>query len=131
VTREGEKVDLEVAVEGGYDLEERDELATRLRNELLQLDVDNVRKASGGEAPEGARSVDVAEVGTLIVTVAQTTPAIIAVVEAVRSWLGRRPRGAAGSVKLRFGDAEIEVTGDTSPEQQRIVEEWLQRTAPS
>jgi hypothetical protein len=129
VTAEGNQVELEVVVEAGHDPEERDQLATRLRGELLELDVDGVRRATEGDAPEGARAVDVAAVGTLIVTVAQTAPAIIGVVEAVRTWLGRRPRSAAGTVKLRYGETEIELTGEPSPEQQRLIEVWIQRFA--
>jgi hypothetical protein len=129
VTRGGEKVDLELLVEAGHDREERDELTTRLRRELLELDVAGVRRGVAGDAPEGAKAVDVAAVGTLIVTVAQTAPAIVAVVDAVRSWLGRRRPGSAGSVKLRIGDAEIEVTGEASPDQQRLIAAWLERCA--
>ncbi len=132
MSREGGTLDLELVVDAGDDIEERDELTGRLLRELREADTaDDVRRPAGTASPDGAKG-DLAAVGTLIVTVVQTAPAVIAIVDAVRSWLGRRPPDRAGSVTLRVGDAEIEVTGNATPEQQRLIEAWLQRfVAPS
>ncbi|MGI5425663.1 hypothetical protein [Streptomyces sp. CA-179760] len=44
------------------------ELTACLREELLDLDVDDVTTLPGGEVPPGARALDVTQIGALLVT---------------------------------------------------------------
>jgi hypothetical protein len=114
---------IQVAVEPQADAEEVAEATAQLRLELLDLDVDAVELPPGGEAPPGTRAADIAELGALVVTVAQ--PQLLApVLAAVRSWLaGSQRRG----IKLELGGDVLELTGVSSNEQRRLTDEWLRR----
>ena len=113
---------MKLVVEVGDDERERDELTTRLRHELLRLDVDAVERPSLGAAPAGTRAVDLAQIGTLLVTVGQTAAGITALIAAVRSWLAAR---GTGTVKMQIGQDVLEVTGQLSGEQQALVDAWV------
>jgi hypothetical protein len=95
----------------------------QLRRELLDLDVEAVELARAGEPPPGTRAVELAALGALVVTVAQS-PLLGPVVAAVRSWLaGAQQR----SIKLELDGDVLELSGLSSKEQQRLVDEWLRR----
>ena len=95
----------------------------QLRRELLDLDVEAVELPRAGEPPPGARAVELAELGALVVTVAQSQ-LLASVVAAVRSWLaGSRRR----SVRLELGGDVLELAGVSSDEQRRLTDEWLRR----
>ena len=118
---------LELRLETGGDAgaEELDRLTGRLRRELLRLDVvDDVRRASTGEAPDGARGIDVESLGTLLVSLAGAPAVLGAVVGAVRDWLGR---SRARSVRLEIDGDVIDVVGLSSADQDRLIESWLSR----
>jgi hypothetical protein len=116
--------ELALSLDPGADAsdEEVDRLTGRLREELLELDVDDVRRAAAGEAPEGARGIDPEVLGHLLVTLAPAT--LRAVVGTVRAWLAR---SAARSVRLELDGDVIEVTGVSSADQQRLVDLWIER----
>jgi hypothetical protein len=114
---------IQVAVGPDADAEEVAEATLRLRRELLDLDIGSVEPARAGEPPPGTRAVEVAALGALVMTVAQS-PLLTPVVAAVRSWLaGSQQR----SIKLEFDGDLLELTGLSSKEQQRLADEWLRR----
>jgi hypothetical protein len=114
---------VQVAVEPEGDAEEVAQATLQLRRELLDLDVDVTGAAGMGEPPPGARAVDVAALGALVVNIAD--PQLIkGVVAAVRSWLAGSSRR---SIKLQLGGDVLELTGVSSKEQRRLAEEWLAR----
>jgi hypothetical protein len=98
----------------------------QLRRELLDLDVDAVDAPGAGEPPPGARGMDVAAVGALVVNFADSQ-VLAAVVTAIRSWLAGSPRR---SIKLELGGDVLELTGVSSAEQRRLTDEWLARHIP-
>lgn len=112
-----------VAVGPDADAEDVAEATLQLRRELLDLDVDAVEVPRAGEPPPGTRAVDLAAIGALVVTLAQSQ-LLTAVVAAVQSWLSRSPRR---SIKLELGGDVLELTGVSSDEQRRLTEEWLRR----
>jgi hypothetical protein len=112
--------------EDGADDDRLDSLATTLRAELLELDVDDVRRPSGGEAPEGSRALELAAIGALLVTLKGSTEAISSVVTAIRGWLARGSSGRA--VEVTIGDRTLKLTAATPEQQDRVVAEFL-RTA--
>lgn len=122
-----DKIRVAVLVEAGGDARERDELTTRLRRELLRLDVDAVERPPTGVAPPGTRAVDLASVGALLVTLAQTTGALTALVTAVRAWLGAH---GSGTVKLSVGGDTIEVSGQLTDAQKDLVAAWIKAREP-
>ena len=103
------------------------DLALELRHDLRELDGASVELARGGASEPGAKSADAVEWGTLIVS-AVTSGALTAVLRTANAWVERR-RGSGISVKI--GDDELILTGASSAEQQRVIEDWLaRRTAP-
>jgi hypothetical protein len=86
--------------------EEIDELTRLLRAELQELDVQSVEPVHGGAAPPGAKAMEFAAIGALIVTAApRFLPKII---EVIQSWL---TRGADKTVKVKasIGDRSVEL----------------------
>ena len=115
--------DIRVAVGSDADPEEVAEATLQLRRELLELDVESVEIPRAGDPPPGSRAVDLAALGALVVTVAQSQ-LLASVVAAVRSWLaGSRQR----SIKLELGGDVLELSGVSSAEQRRLTDEWLRR----
>jgi hypothetical protein len=108
------------------DPQELQELTGKLRRELLQLDVESVAPSVAGEAPEGAKAVDLMVIGTLIVNLGRSAGALASVVRAVQGWLGSQP---ARTVKLQLDGDSIEVTGVKSGDQQRLIDLWIERHA--
>ncbi|MDX6719059.1 MAG: hypothetical protein QOJ63_1313 [Solirubrobacteraceae bacterium] len=122
------KVAMAVAVDPGAD-RDTDTLARlsqQLRLELADLDVDTVRFAAGGAAPEGAKSVELLDVGGLVVVLGLRRHVLRAVVDTVAAWLARQQ---ARSVKLTLDGDELEVTGLSSTEQKQLMARWVERHA--
>ena len=118
-------LDVHVGVGPDGDFEEIAQAALQLRRELLDLDVDVVAAAGAGEPPPGARAVDLAALGGLVVNIADPQM-LAAAVSAVRSWLAGSSRR---NVKLQLGGDVLELTGVSSAEQRRLADEWLARHA--
>jgi hypothetical protein len=110
----------------GHDAEELAELTQRLRDELLELDVDAVEPATDGAAPDGAKGLELLAIGGLIVRFAMKATVLRTVVDTTVAWLGRQQ---ARSVKLTLDGDTLELTGASSDEQQRLIELWVTRHA--
>ncbi len=108
----------------GDDDRELEKLATNLRRELLETDVKSVALARSGSAPKGAKVVDPIALGSLLVTLSASGGLLATTVGTIREWLSRRH---GGSVKLKMGDEEISLTGLSSEQQNRLIEEWIKR----
>jgi hypothetical protein len=113
--------------EDGADEERLDSLATTLRSELLELDVDDVRRPSAGEAPEGSRALELAAIGALLVSLTGSTEAISSVVNTIRGWLSRGSSGR--SVEVTIGDRTLKLTAATDEQQDAVVQEFLRSAA--
>ena len=122
-----EQADLQIELGlGDADPAEVDEATARLRNELLQLDVDRVQRASGGEAPPGTRAVELVALGGLVVTLARNSDKIAAVIHTLEGWLAR-DRGR--TIKLELDGDNIEVSGVSSAERERLISAFIERHA--
>jgi hypothetical protein len=119
---------LHVEGDDGAGEEELNRITGRLRRELLTLDVDDVQRAPGGPVPEGARAVDVAAIGSLLVSLAGAPAALRAVAGAVGAWV---ERSQARSVTLEIDGDPIEVTGISSADQRRLIDVWIAKHTPS
>ena len=108
------------------DAEELAELTAKLRRELLQLDVDSVDQSVAGEAPPGAKAVDLMVIGTLLVNLGRSAATLGSVVRAVQGWVGSHP---SRTVKLQLDGDSIELTGVKSGDQQRLIDLWIERHA--
>jgi Caspase domain len=105
------------------DPEELARLTEALRQELLDLNVDAVHHASAGEAPPDSRAFEIAALGTLVVSLAQSE-LLAAVVNAVAAWLANRRNQ---TIIMEVDGDVLELAGLPSKERQRLTEEWLLR----
>ena len=86
--------------------EETDRLTRRLRQQLSELDVEQVQMASGGPVPAGAKAVDPITIGTLVVTL---LPAVVPkVVEFLHAWM-LRDKGRTVKIRAAAGDRSFDV----------------------
>jgi len=119
---------LSVELQAGLDTdaEELAQIANRLRAELLDLDVDTVRRPVQGEAPGDTKGADLLAAGQLVVGLVATPEVLASIIGTVRAWLGRN---RARSVKLTLGGDALEVSGVSSAEQERLIDLWVSRHA--
>jgi hypothetical protein len=120
-----ETVDIAFAAAGASP-RELEELTTALRRELLLLDVTSVERPPAGAPPEGARGIDVAAIGALIVELGKAAPVLGQIVNVVRGWAAREPDR---SVKLTIDGDSLELTAVSEADQQQIIRDWMARHA--
>ncbi|MER7476168.1 hypothetical protein ABTX60_00715 [Streptomyces sp. NPDC126510] len=106
------------------------ELTGYLREELLDLDVDDVTTLPGGQAPPGTRAVDVTQIGALLVTLGSSATALNQVVTVIRSWVGRR-HDTRQTVRLKMGDDVLEVSEATDDQVAEAFGTFLARHSPA
>jgi hypothetical protein len=119
------QVAIEVDAGASADAEELDALTAQLQCELQELDLEAVERVRHGQAPPGARAVDVLALGTLLVTIARPVM-LSSAVEVVRCWLSGRSQR---SVKLEIDGDVLEVTGLSTDDQRALISAWLARNA--
>ena len=100
------------------------ESALALGDELAELDVEEVRPVAAGEAPEGAKGIELLALGGLLIKLGQSSRVLREVVDAVRDWVGRT---GARSVKMTVDGDVLEVTGATSADVRQLIDAWVQR----
>ncbi|GGN58115.1 hypothetical protein GCM10011579_021060 [Streptomyces albiflavescens] len=112
--------------EEGAEAEEVAQLTGYLREELLTLDVDDVRTVPAGEIPPGARVVDAALVGTLMVSLGKSLTGLSQVVSVLRDWLGRT-RTTRPSLTLTLGGDTLEISAATDEQVAQAVNIFVQK----
>jgi hypothetical protein len=120
------EVRLRVSDTDGDDSRTEEDTA-RLRSELSELDVEDVRLSPGAGPPEGTRAAGVIEMGGLLITAVETPVVLVQIVSIVRDWLFRN-RGAY-TAELVIGDDKLVVTGISGETQERLIREWLNAQA--
>lgn len=108
----------------GADDERLEALTSGLRRELSALDVDQVTRVREGELPAGARGIEVAAVGAMLVVLKQSADLVIGIVGAIRSWLVAAPPGRA--VEISVGDKSLKVTSATAEQQEALISEFVE-----
>lgn len=107
------------------------ELTGYLREELLQLDVDRVTAVPGGPAPPGARAVDAAQLGALLVTLGTSVTALNQVVTVLRDWFGRVRRGTRAesrpALRLVMDDDVLEISEASDEQVAQALEAFVRR----
>jgi hypothetical protein len=114
--------------EDGADVERLGTLTGFLRQELLQLDVEDVTALPVGKPPPGSRAFDVVAVGGLLITLGRSAEGLRAVVTAVRTWLTRGTR-TGRTVRLEIDGDVLELSGASTGDQQRLVDLFVSRHA--
>jgi hypothetical protein len=100
------------------------ESALALGHELAELDVDEVLPVAAGEAPEGAKGIELLALGGLLIKLGQSSRVLREVVDAVRDWVGRT---AASSVKMTVDGDVLEITGASSADMKQLIDAWVER----
>ena len=109
----------------GTDAEDLAELTRLLRDDLLDLDVLAVEPVpSGQDAPEDSKGVLELVAGWLAVNLGPE--ALRVVVSRVAGWAARNDR----TVEVTMAGDVLKLTGVTSQQQDRLIDEWLARQAP-
>jgi hypothetical protein len=118
--------DLTVRVIADFDSDDEGltELAGRLREELLTLDVDSVDPLPDEDIPEHAKGLG-AVAGWLSVHLGSAS--LRSVVRTVRDWAAR----TNNSVEVSIGKGTLKLGNATAEQQEQIVEAWLARYAGS
>jgi hypothetical protein len=112
---------LEVNVGRDGDAADIEHAATQLRTELLELDVDSVERVSAGDIPSGAKGIEAAALGALIVKWVDSS-GLRALAAVLGNWLDRDKNR---SIKLRIGGDVLELTGLSPADQSRLIEHWI------
>ena len=95
--------------EDGADAARLDALTGYLRQDLAQLDVDDVTALPAGPPPPGARAVDATAVGGLLVALSGSADGLRSLVRAVQAWLGRGS-GVGRTIRLEIGGDALELS---------------------
>lgn len=119
----GEQIRIDLATTD-IDSAELDALTRALRDELLLLDVDDVSSVSAGPAPPGAKAVDLAVIGTLIVTLKGTAELASKVVSVVRAWMSRTAASGA-EVELTIGEHSLKLSSASEDQQAALIAEFV------
>ncbi|MFE5023120.1 hypothetical protein ACFRAO_07250 [Streptomyces sp. NPDC056656] len=112
--------------EEGAEAEHVAELTTYLREELLDLDVEDVSAVPGEEVPAGARAVDVTQIGSLLVTLGTSATALNQVVTVIRSWLGRC-QDTRPSLRLTLDNDTLEISEATDEQITEAFDIFVQK----
>jgi hypothetical protein len=99
------------------------ELTQRLRARLLDLDVDSVGPVADSSEPEGAKGLE-ALIGWLAVRIGKE--GLRTVIAAVVGWATR----TGHNVELSYDGDVLKVSGVTSAQQERVINDFLSRHAP-
>ena len=109
----------------GAEAEELADLAFGLRADLDEVDEASVHLAREGVPPPGAKAGEVVEWGTLVVSLV-SSGALTAFVNTLNAWISRQ----RGDVTVRIGDDELVLSGASSADRRRLIDDWLaHRTA--
>ncbi|MEU6537134.1 hypothetical protein [Streptomyces sp. NPDC047000] len=128
MTSDGGEHRLHLVLERGEDSdqEELDRLTGRLRDRLLELDVQRVELSRSGRAPDGAKPAGTIALGALVVTTAPF--ALRSVVRLLQTWLENRPVRA---VTLTVDGDSIEVQAVSRADQHRLIEAFIAQHGPT
>jgi hypothetical protein len=95
-----------------------------LLGELVQIDGVSIERESAGPAPVGTRAAGVDVASALLIALGGSGATLPVLVGLVRDWLTRR---GSGSVRLKIGSDEVELTHASSATQQLVLDEFLSR----
>jgi hypothetical protein len=115
---------LQVLPVADSDAEELADLAAGLQSELLDVDAASVAPLPAEAVPEGAKGLG--DVAGWLAAQFVTLDGLRAAVAAVRGWSSRTGR----TVEVSMGGDVLKVTGVTSQQQDKLIDDWLARHAP-
>ncbi|MCZ7423681.1 MULTISPECIES: hypothetical protein [unclassified Micromonospora] len=94
--------------------------------ELRNLHLDQIERVSEESPPPGTRAAGGVELGALLVAVGGSGATLPMLIGLVQDWLARR---RSGTIRLKIGSDELELTGASDAMRQRALEDFLRRHA--
>jgi len=117
----GAELTLHVQPNSDEDVEELTKVTTRLRAELLELDVDEVTPVAELTIPNNVKGIG-RLAGALIVHLG-TLNGLRSMVNAVLDWASRTNR----TIEVSIGGDVLKLTGVTSQQQEKVIDSWISR----
>src|SRR5262249_47953981 len=115
------KLDVQLVPSTSADARVVEQQTADLVRELREVRGVAVERATT-EAPEGAKGLDVAAIGSLLVSFAGPPGAAIAAVAAVlKAWVGR---DQGRKIRVKIGDREIEIDGASPEAEKKLIAEF-------
>jgi hypothetical protein len=123
-------VELTVVLEPDPDTdpEHRERLGRQLRDELRDLDVDDVATVESGAAPAGSKGVGMA-LTEWLVTLSGGGGVFVSVIGTIKAWLGGR--AGAHKVTVTIDGDTLELSSATAAERAELVETFVRRHQPA
>jgi hypothetical protein len=123
VSMDGTSASLWVQITSGPDSDEAklNQLSSKLRRELLNLDVDDVVRPKNTPLPVGAKGGDATLADVLVVSISNST-VLVAMIQLLRGWI---KRGNGRRVKIRVAKDSLEIDAASAEEQAKLIESWL------
>jgi len=106
------------------DADEVDRSVRQLRAELKDLDVESVAMTAGN-VPPGAKGLDPAFVGTLLITLSATGGVFAVLIETVRDWLLRH--AAARRITVTIDDDTIVLETCSARDRTALIDAYIRR----
>jgi hypothetical protein len=120
---------LTVTTDYEADAGEIGDLTQRLRDELLETDVDNVQPVQGEALPEGAKAVGAIDWSSLWITLSESGDVLVGLVGVLSSWI-KRNKGTEVTLDLpnqaRLTLKSTNVTQENIHEMLQIMRDSLQ-----
>jgi hypothetical protein len=122
----GDLIQIALQLDAGSDADalETEDQASRLRQQLLELDVQSVDRLVAGGAPPGTRGDPLTLLGCLVVTLMKSPEAVKAVTGAVQSWMAQHQ---THTIELQVDGDVLKVTGPSTVEQQQLIALFVER----
>jgi len=108
------QIALNINAEPDTDTEELMELTLRLRQELLELDLESVELVTEEEIPQGSKVVEPVSWGTIAVNLVAAGGVITTFINVIQSWVTRNERQ---SITLKMGGDKLQITGISAKQQ--------------
>ena len=121
--RSASDVLVHVVSSADVDAEELADLVGLLRDDLLELDVDAVERLTDVDSLPGAKSALAVVSGWLVVNLGREM--LRSVAERLGAWAAKNNR----TVEVTLGGDTLKVTGIAREQQDRLIDEWLERHA--
>jgi hypothetical protein len=109
---------VEISSEAENDVEDLGNRTVYLRDELLQLDVDDVARVRAEPAPSGTKAADAYSAYSLVISLSDSV-VIASVITLLQSWLNRN-KGVSATIQI--GPDKIEVKDVSAAKLIKIVE---------
>lgn len=107
------------------DVEECQRLMRRLRDELAELDVEEIIPVAGGPAPPGSKGLDPATLGAIVVAMSASGGVFTSVIGAVKDLLERH--AARHRISITIDGDTIELERATVEQQSELVGAYISR----